>query len=247
MSYNFFRKVINYLDKIKDVNNIEKLLENMDNFYNCTNLSLTAYNIDGNLISTLGETYEINLNNIKEMFLSNKDIFSIEIEKDTYITIAPLYKKAYTHGFYAIGPFSQNKNNSYIYKPLHCISHLIELLYKDLDYFAKEYNLNIEKAVSYIKENYSKELSLEIISKELNINKSYFSDLFKKTKGESFIEYLNKLRIEESKKLLRENKLSLLDISMAVGFSTQNYFNTVFKKIVGITPTKYRKDNILIK
>ena len=91
--------------------------------------------------------------------------------------------------------------------------------------------------------NYSSDLSADVICKELNINKSYFCKLFKEDTGYTYSNYLNIFRIEKSKKLLLNSNMSLLDIAIAVGFNSQNYFTMVFKKITNITPTQYRYEN----
>lgn len=99
----------------------------------------------------------------------------------------------------------------------------------------------INRAIEYIHENYSNNFSIEDIANTLNINKCYFCSTFKKETGCTFINYLNNYKIEKSKELLKDPKLSLLDISVAVGFNNQSYYSTVFKKITGQTPLEYRE------
>ena len=96
------------------------------------------------------------------------------------------------------------------------------------------------KAVQYIKENYQTALTLEKTAGQMMLNPSYFSTLFKQATGSSFKDYLNYVRIEESKKLLTNTSDSILDIAIAVGFENQSYFTKVFKKYTGITPKQYR-------
>ena len=64
--------------------------------------------------------------------------------------------------------------------------------------------------------------------------------LFKKSTGSSFKEYLNMVRIEESKRLLSNTDFSIIDIAIAVGFEDQSYFSKVFKKFTGLTPKQFR-------
>ena len=95
------------------------------------------------------------------------------------------------------------------------------------------------KAKAFINENYMKELSLDEVSKEVNISSYYFSKVFKEETGENFIDYLTKRRIEAAKKFLKTTNKSMKEISLIVGYSDPNYFSRNFKKITGKTPTDY--------
>lgn len=98
----------------------------------------------------------------------------------------------------------------------------------------------MKKALSFISKNFAMPLTLEQVAKEVHLNPSYFSTIFKKSCGSSFKEYLNLVRIEESKRLLSNTDYSIIDIAIAVGFEDQSYFCKVFKKYTGLTPTGYR-------
>ena len=104
----------------------------------------------------------------------------------------------------------------------------------------------VNHAIEYIKKNYSNDISIDDICSELNINKCYFCSIFKKETGSTFINYLNAYKIEKSKELLKNPNLSLLDISLSVGFNNQSYFSTVFKKLTSKTPLEFR-DEVLKK
>ena len=70
---------------------------------------------------------------------------------------------------------------------------------------------------------------------------SYFSKVFKEEMKENFNSYLNRVRIEMSKKLLSDDTMALIDVSNSVGYEDQSYFSKVFKKLVGVSPGKYRE------
>ncbi len=101
-------------------------------------------------------------------------------------------------------------------------------------------NDTIKKAISYISKNYSKPLFLEDVAQYVHLNPAYLSSIFKQYSGSAFRDYLNMVRIEESKRLLANTDYSIIDIAIAVGFEDQSYFSKVFKKYTGLTPKQYR-------
>ena len=98
----------------------------------------------------------------------------------------------------------------------------------------------MKKAISYISKNYAGPISLQDVASYVHLNPSYFSTIFKQSCGSSFKEYLNMVRIEESKRLLSNTNYSVIDIAIATGFEDQSYFSKVFKKYTGFTPKQYR-------
>ena len=98
----------------------------------------------------------------------------------------------------------------------------------------------IKKAMLYISDHFNTPLTLEEVAAHVHLHPSYFSTLFKNSTGSAFKEYLNMVRIEESKRLLANTDFSIIDIAVATGFEDQSYFSKVFKKYTGLTPKQYR-------
>ena len=98
----------------------------------------------------------------------------------------------------------------------------------------------IKKAILYISKNFAEPVTLEDVATLVHLNPAYFSTIFKQSTGSSFKEYLNMVRVEESKRLLSNTDYSLIDIAIATGFENQSYFSKVFKKYTGLTPKQYR-------
>ena len=98
----------------------------------------------------------------------------------------------------------------------------------------------IYKAVGYIKQNYMKKITLEEVASHVYLSPSYFSKIFKDDMKCNFNTYVNHIRVERSKQLLRNDNINLVDVSNMVGYEDQSYFSKVFKKIVGVTPGKFR-------
>lgn len=103
------------------------------------------------------------------------------------------------------------------------------------------------RAVDYIRKNYTKRITLEETASFVYLSPAYFSRVFKDEIGDNFNIYVNKIRIEAAKKLLLNDKVSLVDISSIVGFEGQSYFSKVFKKMTGVTPGKFRESRGKIK
>ncbi len=99
----------------------------------------------------------------------------------------------------------------------------------------------VERAKEYIKRSYFKDISLDEVSREVNISPYYFSKLFKEETGENFIEYVTAIRMEKAKELLSRTDKSMKEICVEVGYSDPNYFSRSFKKNVGVTPTEYKE------
>lgn len=95
--------------------------------------------------------------------------------------------------------------------------------------------------LSYIEENYQKQISVEEISRRCFYSKSYFMRFFKETMGLSFVEYLNNYRLDTAAKLLLASGENILNIASECGFENLSYFNRRFKKRFGMTPGEYRK------
>ena len=99
----------------------------------------------------------------------------------------------------------------------------------------------IQRAITFINENYKNDLTLGAVANLVHLNASYFSSLFKKETKLSFSSYLNKVRIQKSKLLLKNYDESILNIALEVGFEDQSYFTKVFKSLTKMTPKEYQQ------
>lgn len=99
----------------------------------------------------------------------------------------------------------------------------------------------IEKIVSYIQANYMKNLTVDKLSHHFGLSRTHMTRCFKEYTGFPPHEYITQLRIYNAKYLLKATNLSIEDISHQTGFTDSVYFIQVFKKIEGMTPSKFRK------
>ena len=100
----------------------------------------------------------------------------------------------------------------------------------------------INQAKAFIEMHYQEpSLSVEMICQELHISPAYFSTIFKKEVGESYVSYLTDLRLKKALELLKDTTDKTYVIAEKVGYSEPNYFSYVFKKKFGVAPSKYYK------
>lgn len=99
----------------------------------------------------------------------------------------------------------------------------------------------IVEAKKYIQENYADpELSVDVLCRHLHMSSAYFSTVFKKETGQTYVNYLTEVRLQKAEELLEQTDDKTYEIAQKVGYQEQNYFSYVFKKKYGISPTKYR-------
>lgn len=99
----------------------------------------------------------------------------------------------------------------------------------------------ISAGLAYMEEHFREKCTLAEIAAAAHFSPVYFHGLFKKALGKSPYEYLTKLRIEEAKRLLFAARLDMTKVAERCGFSSQSYFNYVFRRETGETPSAYRR------
>lgn len=95
-------------------------------------------------------------------------------------------------------------------------------------------------ALTYITSHYNEDLNLNFVAKKFCFSPCYFSRIFKQATGMLYIEYLNKIRINEAQKLLKKTNKSITEIAIEVGFNSLTNFGRVFKQISGCSPRQYK-------
>lgn len=101
----------------------------------------------------------------------------------------------------------------------------------------------IIKLKKYIADNISENITLDKASKISNISKCYLSSIFKKETGEGFVDYVNKTKMERAKALMQENGMKSYEAAEKVGINDESYFSKLFKKYMGVSPSKLSKIN----
>jgi len=99
----------------------------------------------------------------------------------------------------------------------------------------------IKKAKQFIEENKTEDISMRDVAKVVNVSTFYFCKMFKKATGLTFTEYLSQVRISKAKNLLLNPNLRISEIAYDIGYQSLTHFNRTFHRIVGQSPTAYRK------
>ena len=106
---------------------------------------------------------------------------------------------------------------------------------------AEVYPSIIKQIVGEIRQSYTEDISLTGLSRKYAISTGLLSQKLKNELGLSFVDYVACMRVQRAKELLADEKLSIDDVAKLVGYKDYFYFTKVFKKISGISPSKYRK------
>lgn len=144
---------------------------------------------------------------------------------------------------------AENGNSS----PFHLMGHL----YLFIDYLARSAaemkirqgsklrDFYIHEALAFIEQNFQNDITVEDIAEVCGLNRSYFGKIFKEAVGKSPQDFLLNYRMVKAAELLKLTKLSVGDISNAVGYDNQLHFSRAFKNIYGISPKNWRTEQML--
>ncbi len=108
----------------------------------------------------------------------------------------------------------------------------------------RQHKALVYKAIEYITENYTKDISLEQVANSVYLSSRYLSTIFKSETGCTILEYITKQRMEKSRELLRTGHMQIQDIAYTVGYNNVQSFIRFFKKHYNMTPVQYRRANL---
>lgn len=112
--------------------------------------------------------------------------------------------------------------------------------------YAHQYKSNdiekIDTVYNHVLNHFKSDLSVKEVARKCNMNTAAFCRYFKKKTGKTFKDFMNEIRLGNATKLLVKGDLTMAEIAFESGFNTPSYFNRLFKKTKGITPTAYRSN-----
>ena len=100
---------------------------------------------------------------------------------------------------------------------------------------------HVQRAIAYLEMHFKDDPGLDEVADFVGLNGNYFSGIFKKETGKSFVRYLIDLKLEYSRNLIRSSNMTMNEICMSAGFNSFSNFARKFKRKYGVTPLQYRK------
>ncbi len=117
-----------------------------------------------------------------------------------------------------------------------------------VEYQKQRQNLErLDRLLQYIDECYHDDISIEEAAKYLSLSPNYFCRFFKKLMGKTFVEYLNMYRCAKAEALICTTDRSITEIALAAGFSSISYFNRIYRKYKGFSPSRRRKEDNIVQ
>lgn len=198
--------------------------ENVKNILAQINEKLIGVNLDPERIKTFywNLIYEINMIRIS---IKNLEVQEREVSRD----ISSLYK--------LIENATQIKELQELLEEV-----ALSVVGRINRYNKKNINQILQNAMNYICENYTISITLNDLAEHTYVSTYYLSRMFKKELGKNFVEYLNEVRIEKAKELLKSNRHKTYEVAELVGIQDPHYFSKIFKKYVNMTPTEYKEN-----
>lgn len=104
--------------------------------------------------------------------------------------------------------------------------------------------IKVKKIIKYMNENINSVITLNCLSKLVDLSPAYLSRIFKESTGYSVIEFFNKMKIDKAKELISGGDKKIKEVSQSLGFKDEFYFSRLFKKIEGVSPKEFYSKNV---
>ena len=152
--------------------------------------------------------------------------------------------------FFSLLKYPAKRNEEQPYAELRIVGHVHEIVFRlaeNRDFYEKQkfVSVNVSKAITeakrFIMKNYNRNIQLKDVANHVFLSPNYFHKLFTQVTGITPHQYIINQKINAAKKMLLESDATITDIIINCGFSSQSYFNAIFKREVKITPNDYRK------
>ena len=129
-----------------------------------------------------------------------------------------------------------------VYSSKIAISGIVMLLLRKNSISSGQIPHKMQKITSYINNNFTQDMTLESIAKEFETSANYLGKQFKNLLGITYNDYINRVRMRYACNLISSTEMTIKEVAHAAGYSSTEYFYSVFKKHIGVTPLKYRKE-----
>lgn len=188
------------------------------------------------------------INNITEQIYTEQNNNALEcqlaIEQIKYETYhLMISKKPWIEKFLYKGNYIRDAG--FETKSRNEIEHELYLYFSELCWIFKKYNLIDDDPITYTAGKYiilhvDEKLSLETVARQIGLNPTYLSHIFKETLGVGFQDFVTDVKLERAKILLHSPKMQVSEVALLLGYSSAGYFSKVFRTYVGISPSEYQ-------
>ena len=104
------------------------------------------------------------------------------------------------------------------------------------------YKREVNEIIKFIEKNIDKRITLVMVANAVNLNESYLSRIFKSETGKNLMYFINEVKMKKAKELLKQQDTLVKEVANSIGMTDQFYFNRVFKKFYGVSPSKFKSD-----
>jgi two-component system response regulator YesN len=203
--------------------------------------------LEAGIISGSPETVKTILRGIYDQYFSQRDISldSIQLAVSKLCHIVIRLKASISRDIQDFLDKTGNPETLFEFKSIQNIKNSITNFYiLSAEWYREDKNVKYstsKRIKEFIEKNYAADISLSFIARQFHLNPSYLSSLFKQKTGENINEFINHVRINNAKQILRTGDGRIAQIAQLVGFSNDNYFYKVFKRVTGQTPGEFQK------
>lgn len=202
---------------------------------------LTPINFHSILVENKFNCKTLNISFTSEMISDRMMIYLASPNVQNFYDLEPEIFNRISKAFQLL-QYEQNIESEYKYRLL---DYCLQLIFRNntsnaLANADDEQLSGIKRAILYLELHFREKITLSQISKQAGFNPTYFSEIFHKITGETYIEKLNTLRIRHAKTMLSEG-FSVSEACFGSGFGSLSNFLTIFKSKCGVTPTAYKK------
>ncbi len=218
-------------------NDIEHGYKNAENFHICNIMFDPSFFFKNGIDLTKSAGFQalfvLEPRYTRERFFKNRLRLSIDDFMKVYKIIENIYREYYLR--------NDGRKTIIICDFLHlCVK--LSRLYSFDSLGADENIINLAKAVTYIEKHYNEKIKISFLADLSNYSERQFIRVFKDAFNCTPSDYVMNIRIKNAKHLLSASNYSITEIAFRCGFGDSNYFSRVFKKDVGVSPTRYRSD-----
>lgn len=153
---------------------------------------------------------------------------------ENYMPELPAYLKS------ELDVYKQIKESKSIQNIFNILCNAIKYISEFIASNENQYNYLVKEVNKYIRENYNKDITLQIAADYVHVNSSYLSRMYKKETGRTIIDTINNIRIDKAKVLLKDPAKKIFEVAAEVGIEDPAYFTHVFEKYTGISPKEYK-------